>query len=392
MDDVHRELHKQYGPLVRIQPGEIICSGPNAIEIIYGSGSRFKKAWRLSHAINYPGHVVTRNALQKYLVKNVYAMDSILDIESIINKHIQEPMFRNDTSTLYQGKMDLWYLLKTHVYMVLCEMLYGYRFNAVLQLGGLEWWLGAVESLLPSLTADGALPRDYLAKFYEFWDSFDTFRRLLTAILGCESGCTPEYVQKELLAALFGGTEPTNLTLTSTLYHLMRNPDIYQRLTTEIDAAYAERDPKTPISYNEACALPYLKACIQEAMRLHPAVGYHLPRVVPRAEQLSLYDKYVFGADADIFNPDRWLRGNDNGNVEQMEKVMLALGAGDTACPGKKVATCLVYKLIPHLLRNFEVRLTGEKEPVKKIYWFTLLRDVDVAFKKRDVKPKVRLE
>ncbi|RDW81043.1 uncharacterized protein DSM5745_04600 [Aspergillus mulundensis] len=405
----------------------------------------FYDAWKLPHPIGYPGHVVSRNELQKHIVKNVYSMGSILDLEPIINVHIQDLTSRIGNYTLYQTEPDLWCSLKMHVFAVLGEMLYGYRFNAVPQLGGLETYLSAIEGLLP-LAANGTLlasPRNPVGIFFEYCQSSSKFRHLtisatqgfgidlrrmipkrcqdlllgvdmtpdiiakfcgISAIVGGGSGCTPGYVHKELLAALFGGTDPTTLTLTSTLYHLMRNPDTYKRLTDEVDAAYAGRSLQTPISYNAACTLPYLKACIQEAMRLHPAVGYHLPRVVPPGgatiagvyipegyhiginPAVVQYDKDVFGADADMFNPDRWLNGN--GNLERMEKVMLAFGAGDTACIGKSVATCLVYKLIPHLLRNFEIRLAGDKEPVKKTFWFTLLRDVDVVFKKRDAKPK----
>jgi cytochrome P450 len=44
------------------------------------------------------------------------------------------------------------------------------------------------------------------------------------------------------------------------------------------------------------------------------------------------YDKEVFGDDAEIFNPERWIEDD----AVQMEKAMLQFGAGTRTCIGKK--------------------------------------------------------
>lgn len=155
-----------------------------------------------------------------------------------------------------------------------------------------------------------------------------------------------------MLSHSFAGTDTTAIAINSVLYHLMRNPQAYAKLTNEIDAAASAGSISSPISYAEATRLPYLKACINEGMRLHPSVGLTMPRVVPAGgatisgftfpagyrvginSAVVQYDRDIFGPNAAEFNPDRWL----NGNSVQMEKAMLQFGAGARTCIGKSVS------------------------------------------------------
>jgi len=140
----------------------------------------------------------------------------------------------------------------------------------------------------------------------------------------------------------------------------MRNPAAFSKLTAEIDAAVANGTLSMPIAYAEAIKLPYLKACINEGMRLHPSVGLTMPRLVPAGgatisgfhfpegyrvgvnSAVVHYDKDVFGPDADEFNPDRW----NEGDALRMERTMVVFGAGPRTCIGKNVSTCPVHEFV----------------------------------------------
>lgn len=139
----------------------------------------------------------------------------------------------------------------------------------------------------------------------------------------------------------------------------MRNPAAYSKLTAEIDEAVNNGTLSLPIAYAEAIKLPYLKACINEGMRLHPSVGLTMPRLVPAGGAtisgfyfpegyrvgingaVVQYDKDVFGPDADEFNSDRWIEGD----ALLMEKAMVVFGAGPRTCIGKNVSTCSSLRL-----------------------------------------------
>lgn len=149
----------------------------------------------------------------------------------------------------------------------------------------------------------------------------------------------------------FAGADTTSIALTSTFYYLMRHPAAYDKLTAEIDTALADGNLTLPVSYKDAIKLPYLKACINESLRLHPGVGLTLPRVVPTGGQtisgfyfpqgyrigvngaVVQYDKDVFGDDSYTFNPDRWIERD----AVQMDRTMIPFGAGSRTCIGKNV-------------------------------------------------------
>lgn len=50
----------------------------------------------------------------------------------------------------------------------------------------------------------------------------------------------------------------------------MHSPDVYARLEKEIDEAVNEGRLSMPPTYKQASQLPYLCACITEALRIHP--------------------------------------------------------------------------------------------------------------------------
>ena len=135
----------------------------------------------------------------------------------------------------------------------------------------------------------------------------------------------------------------------------MRSPTAYEKLTAEIDTAVADGKLSIPVVYAEAIKLPYLKACINEGMRLHPSVGLTMPRFVPdggatfsgdhfpKGYRIGVnpaviqYDKDVFGPDAEISNPNRWIEGD----AVRMDKTMIRFGAGSRTCIGKNVSASL---------------------------------------------------
>jgi cytochrome P450 len=96
------------------------------------------------------------------------------------------------------------------------------------------------------------------------------------------------------------------------------------------------------VSWKEAQGMSYLQACIKEALRLHPAVGMPLERVVPEGgvvlgghwfrsgtvvgvnAWVLHRNQDVFGHDAEIWNPERWLKANTE-QLKAMDRAMLAV-------------------------------------------------------------------
>ncbi|QIW97248.1 hypothetical protein AMS68_002766 [Peltaster fructicola] len=178
------------------------------------------------------------------------------------------------------------------------------------------------------------------------------------------------------LSIVAAGSDTTGISLSALFYHLMQNPDRQRKLIAEVDAALPTR--QTTLTFAQAQKLPYLTACIKETFRLHPATRYAPERVTPphghtiAGQQIpggtvvfvSAWvihrDPEIYGDDVDTFRPERWLEG-DAEHIKTMERSLFHFGIGNYSCLGKNVALLEMYKVVPALLRRFEISFADPK-------------------------------
>lgn len=77
------------------------------------------------------------------------------------------------------------------------------------------------------------------------------------------------------------GSDTTSIALSGIIYYLLKHPQTLAKLRKELEDAEAAQLVSSPITFKEAQGLPYLRAVIMETMRMHPAVGQPMTRVVP---------------------------------------------------------------------------------------------------------------
>jgi cytochrome P450 len=80
---------------------------------------------------------------------------------------------------------------------------------------------------------------------------------------------------------VIAGSDTTAIAMRATFYHLLKNPEYMARLKAEVQKNRAQGLLSNPVTFEQARRMPYLQACISEGLRIHPAVGMTLPRVVP---------------------------------------------------------------------------------------------------------------
>jgi cytochrome P450 len=119
-------------------------------------------------------------------------------------------------------------------------------------------------------------------------------------------------------------------------HHVLREPAIYAKIKKELDDATAEGKLSEMPQWNEVQALPYFQACLKEAMRVRPAVGLNITRLVPPegaeidgrrfpgGTRVALNawvlhrNAEIFGRDPKVYRPERWLEGD----AKNMERYM----------------------------------------------------------------------
>ncbi|KAI9736703.1 MAG: hypothetical protein M1834_000907 [Cirrosporium novae-zelandiae] len=200
----------------------------------------------------------------------------------------------------------------------------------------------------------------------------------------------------------FAGSDTTAISLSSVFYYLLKNPRCYQKLQQEIATAVEdgkiEDRPNGLITWAESQKLPYLDACIKEAFRMHPAAGLPLERVTPPqgtticgehiaggtivgcSAWIIHHRPEIFGIDADIYRPERWLEADEK-CLKEMNGTMFQFGMGARTCIGKNISLLEIYKLVPSFLRRFDIHLLNpEKEWKLHNAWFVKQHDFYTTF------------
>lgn len=355
-----------------------------------------------------------RHSAQRRKVANYYSMSSLIGYEQYVS-NCTELLSRRFGELASSGKIvDLQHWLQCFAFDVIGEITFGRRFGFLDMGEDKDGVFGAIEArawystfvgiwswsnkwLYPLMPSTGG--HAYVAKYTQ--DRIDDKVKLLKDPRSGEKEKegAPDIMTRILIASekdpekvtrgdLFttcqsnigAGSDTTAITLSSVLYHLLKYPETYKKLRKEIDTAAEEGRVSDPVTFKEAQELPYLQAVIKEGLRVHPAVGLGLQRLVP-AEGTNIVGQFlpggstvgiipyvahkntsVFGLDADTWRPEKWLEFEEQGRGGEVEKYFFSFGMGSRTCIGKNISLLEISKLIPQLVRRFDFELDGDVE------------------------------
>jgi cytochrome P450 len=151
------------------------------------------------------------------------------------------------------------------------------------------------------------------------------------------------------------------------MLYVITNPRIYSTLLSELATASISN----PVKDSEARKLPYLQAVIREGLRICPPAtglayretpdggdtlcGYYLPARTKVGYNLSgmVGDTKLWGEDAVVYRPERWLNGTPD-EIRKMEaNADLIFGYGKWSCLGKNIAHTTLNKAIVQVRKFF---------------------------------------
>ncbi|EMR81864.1 hypothetical protein ACHAPC_001604 [Botrytis cinerea] len=431
----NHQLHTRYGPIVRIAPHEYSIDDVDAAKVIYSiGGSNFPKApwyraWQPTN-VNTDGLFSDldphRHSANRRKVANYYSMSSMVGYEYYVN-NCTESLSRHFMKSAISGDLiDMQHWLQCYAFDVIGEITFGQPFGFLdkgedrdgvfkaIDAGGSYstfvgiWsWLHAwIFPLLPAtggfayivkFTADRILEKENLLKERRSGDkekegTADFVTRILSASEKDPGKITRGDLAVTCQSNVGAGSDTTAITLSSVLYHLLKHPHTYQKLRDEIEIAAKEGRVSDPITFKEAQGLPYLQAVIKEGLRVHPAVGLGLQRIVPAGgttianqfipggstvginAHVAHKNTSVWGSDADQWRPERWLEIAEQGRGGEVEKYFFSFGMGSRTCIGKNISLLELSKLIPQLVRRFDFELDADVERNGGLYslnrWF----------------------
>ncbi|KAF7318060.1 Peroxidase [Mycena chlorophos] len=229
--------------------------------------------------------------------------------------------------------------------------------------------------------------RGVLAPLYEIWtDATHEPMKVVNAFLAGEkreaqtlldelldSTSDGTILKDEVLNILIAGRDTTMHTLTMVIYFLSVYPAVAQRLRAEVLAQIGSSRAPTFENIKE---MKYLRAVINEALRLYPPVPFNLrasvqsttwpspdpnekPIYVPAGTQtpyaifIMQRRKDLWGPDADEFDPDRFLDERLKQYLLHNPFAFLPFNAGPRICLGQQFAYNEMSFVLVRLLQAF---------------------------------------
>lgn len=191
----------------------------------------------------------------------------------------------------------------------------------------------------------------------------DMFHFLLTATdpdTNLPAFSNRHHLLAETRLLVLAGTDTTAMTLCALFFYLAHNPRVLSKLAQEVRSTFSSSDQIVLGTKLSGCK--YLRACIDETLRMaHPAPS-ELPReVLPGGAVIDghLYpagtvvgcagwsmgrNETVFG-DVATYRPERWIPSSDpdtlnsDADVQKLKRAFHPFSIGSMNCAGQNLAT-----------------------------------------------------
>ncbi|XP_072934763.1 uncharacterized protein [Epargyreus clarus] len=172
----------------------------------------------------------------------------------------------------------------------------------------------------------------------------------------------------QCVAFFTAGFETSSTASTFTLFELAKHQDIQKRAIADVDAYFLRH--KDGVEYDITSEVPYLEACLDEALRMYPIFGaitrevmenYQLPDGLwlDKGVRIHIPINYIhsnpeFFEKPNEFNPERFL-----GEKKKYLKsyTYMPFGEGPRICIGMRFAKMQVLTGLATILKNYTVKL-----------------------------------
>ena len=206
----------------------------------------------------------------------------------------------------------------------------------------------------------------------------DLMQRLLIDRKGYAMDLEFNELVAEAAVLMVAGSDTSGTALINTLIFIVQNPECMARVRKEVDAAVPT--DAVVVQNEQVEGLPYLRACIDESLRLRPPNSYGLPRTVPHGgatiqghyfkegttvsvSTLNVHHSERYFHEAKKFKPQRWL-DRDTEEFERLKRYVVPFSFGSRACIGRNIAFLELQVTIASIIHRFDLEM---KDPDKEV-------------------------
>ncbi|KUI53796.1 Trichodiene oxygenase [Cytospora mali] len=425
------KLHREYGPIVRINPLHIHIHDPDFLDPIYAPPGRQKRhtdpwfsiatesgmmGWSLLQTTDHQLHQVRRAAISRFFSKS-----AVRQLEGLIMEKVDRLLDR--LATMYRtGKpeVNLTHAMAALTMDVISSYALGgdmgnlareewgrdwfetfrklgmsrpigrqFRTFILLSLEMEPWFVRWYNPRAAAVAERAKYPMQSIQAHITAHEKDSTGTKILTntrtifmEIL--DSGLPPQEksvgrLNAEAFLVLGAGTDPTTRNLTVAMYYILADKAVLNRIRDELQTVMPRPDSAVTVADLEA--LPFFSACITEGLRLTNAVSTRSPRIAPDHEIIYknwviprgtpvMQSLYLLQMDPNVFtDPTKFNPQRWLDNPSLKARYFMAFGRGSRMCLGMNLAYAEMLLTIARLVIRFDM------EPLDVVKD----RDVDVT-------------
>ncbi|KAK2054550.1 cytochrome P450 [Colletotrichum caudatum] len=422
-----QELHRKYGDIVRIGPSEISINNPKAVMLIHSSNSQCTKGpWYEALHPSYSLQLVRdkqEHAQRRKAWDKGFSSKALRDYEFRVADYTNQLLSQIDTYKGQPFNITDWF--NFYSFDIMGDLAFGKSFGMLK--GGVKhyfmtslhqdmhnigmfshlMWLFPIFKNTPILNAD-------TKRFWNFVrsqvddriknkpDRPDVFSWILEDFESIKKPTQQDtlnlYGDSHLITV--AGSDTVAATLTSLFFELAQKPGIYSRLREEIDDFFLQNEKPEHLTLSK---LPYLQACIDETLRLHPPVPSGVQRMTP-PEGMDIDGTFIPGTTiiqvptytmfrderlfpkANEFIPERWTTRSE---MVKDPTVFVPFSTGKYSCVGKQLGLMEIRYCASQIIHRYDFEFAPNQTAQDFIEGhkdgFTLsLPELEMVFSPRD--------
>ncbi|KAL0060256.1 hypothetical protein AAF712_012966 [Marasmius tenuissimus] len=369
-------LHDRYGPIVRSGPNDISVINHSSVKEVLGSEGLPKgPAYLARSPVGIPPPLIVTTGEEHTNRRRVwgrgFSSESIKEYQQIIVARANE--LTEGLSARVGQEINLMDWMNFLAFDFMAEMAFGTKTgmlkhgkddSGVIELIHASAWFGEILSHNDEEGHEAVKPR-------------------------------PDLVGPDSVAAIIAGSDTTSTAMANFFWCILSHPEAYKRVISEVDKEYPPgTDPLLDTS--QYANLTFLKACLNESLRVLPPVPSNGPRVVPQGSggkiicghfisegtQVQVppmcvhYSPDNFSPSPEAFIPERWIP-KDSKTVFKGAPTTMRMDAfipfsyGPANCVGKNLAMSEMTMVLTVLIQKFHFRFVEGFEwkewPGKKV-------------------------
>ncbi|KAB5583157.1 cytochrome P450 [Coniochaeta sp. 2T2.1] len=336
------EWHKQYGPIIRINPFELHVNDPEFFDELFNFNPHlWKRTFAIDNLVHTPSSAQYKKRRQ--VLQNYFSQQKTLQMTYIVRDRIKAlanyPVARKGTGEPIKASLIR--------FVEDPEYSEGYFSSTQNTFKNIYFFPRAMSHKIRSDT-DRSPP----TIFDEYKDN-----RLPP------EEKTPNRIFQVALMPLGAGAGTPSYVLDIATYYILADPAISQRVKAELVCVWPDpADPAPDVSVLED--LPFLRGCVKEALRLALGPMARLQDMkygewtIPRGTPVGMTHRFIHHdpaiyPDPFEFKPGRWMQGDES---KKLEKYLVTL-RGSRQCLAILLAYTELYLSLATLFRQFDLEL-----------------------------------